>query len=730
MRDFNDTQWEKSAKLPVIIRSPTVQELNHSHFGLLALSQKMLHSHGLDAELPSDEVVADLSATLDKAKTIESLALKLQRLSDDLKIGYCPDLERERLPIIADMGGQHFVLVTHVTSQEVALVESQGSLRAYKVPTDQFFAYFSGKVIRLKDADPELEVQNTLWSEDSHWFWSSLKNRSGVWAQLAVAATASNFLALATVVFSLQVYDRVIPNSSLPTLWIFTIAVLGALVFDFLLRSVRSFLMDNVCQQIEIELHDTLLRRVFNTPIDQRPLGTAGLAFSVREFRTVRDFFTAASIGALIDIPFTLLFLGVVWLIAGQISLVLLAAGLLICAPALIFGRQLTRLAKSSMSSASGFSQLVQQAVFNQHTIQEDNAQGAYLARFNDELIRLSRASGDQRGLTTKLGQWSASVQQIAFVAVIFFGAIMVINEELSIGALVATSLMTSRCLAPLTQLSSILSRWTQVRSALGLLDKLFDAPKIKLAKKQYFPNPKFDQDLKLKNIRYCFGEGPPVLDIDLFHVKAGQKVALLGRNGSGKSTLLKVLARLYTKHTASYDLGPLDINQIDPEHFHQNIGMLSDIGTPLSGTLRYNLNLGSRSFDDDTLLAALDFAGLGEFVRQHCYGLELEIDDDGDGLSLGQKQAFRWAKLYLKDPQIVLLDEPTAQLDQGNEVALVNRLESWFRDRTVVLATHRTPILQLVDRVMVLDCGKIAVDGPKKDVLQYIADKTKEAQK
>lgn len=316
----------------------------------------------------------------------------------------------------------------------------------------------------------------------------------------------------------------------------------------------------------------------------------------------------------------------------------------------------------------------------------------------------------------------SQGVQQATYVVAVIVGTYLVFAGAFTVGSIIAVGILTGRTLGPLTQLAGILARWGNVKAALDGLDAVAQAAQDTDATRCYLRAADPRGHFELRDVTFLYdADGGPVLDVAGLAILPGQRLAILGANGSGKSSLLKVLSGLYAPSTGRVLMDGTDMTQIAPRDLRRHIGYLGQDVRLFCGTLRDNLNLTMMERDDARLMAALDFAGLGAFVRGHHRGLDLEILDGGAGLSIGQRQSIGWARLWLQDPKICLLDEPTAALDQALETALVTRLQSWCAGRTVVIATHRAPILALVHRTLVLQCGRLLVDGPRDAVMRHL---------
>jgi ATP-binding cassette subfamily C protein LapB len=391
--------------------------------------------------------------------------------------------------------------------------------------------------------------------------------------------------------------------------------------------------------------------------------------------------------------------------------------------PAYFMQKRMIALTRQTQGANAKAGRLLHEVVNELDTLKSQRGEDRVL-RLWDELNTLStHAATEQRRLASALTHWSQGVQQATYIGSVVVGTLMVFAGEFTVGTIIATGILTSRTLAPLTQFAATLARWSNVKAALEGLDAIANSAQEKEDERTYLRRDSLQGRFELREVMFRYDEdGAPTLDVPGVAVTPGQRVAVLGVNGSGKSTLLKLMSGLYAPDRGRVMIDGTDMSQIDPRDLRRHIGYLSQDVRLFAGTLRENLNLNQLERDDERLMTALDFAGLGAHVRNHHKGLDLEILDGGGGLSIGQRQSIGWARLWLQNPSIVLLDEPTAALDQTLERTLVSRLETWLEGRTTVIATHRMPILSLTNRTLILQSGRMVVDGPRDQVLAHLA--------
>lgn len=625
-------------------------------------------------------------------------------------------------PALVQMAGGQLVLVLDQTDTEVEIYDpTLPDLRA-EVPVAEFMSAYTGRMLVARPTMAEVEARHGGAPAAGHWFWGRFARFRRQMAEVALGSMVANLLAVAVALFSLQVYDRVIPNQSEPTLWVLAGGALLAIVLEGALKMARSGLMDMTGRRIELSAQSFLMDRLLGmraAPGDRRP---SAIFATMREFGSVREFFTASTIGTLADLPFIVIFLALVASIGGNLVWILITGGLLMVLPGLMFQKRMVALTRATQGASMRSARLLYEAVYEHETLTTQRGEDR-VKRIWAELVALSAAkASDQRHLTAALGYWAQAVQQATYVLAVVYGAYQVFAGNFTVGTIIAVGILTGRTLGPLAQLSATLARWTNVKAALDGLDDIARAPQAEDAARQYLRRDRLGGAYELRNLDFRYDlQSPPTVDIPGVAIPAGQHVAVLGANGSGKSTLLRLLAGLYDPTAGRVQIDGLDLGQIHPRDLRRSIGYLGQEVRLFSGSLRDNLNMTGLERDDDRLLAALDFAGMGPFVRNHPRGLDLEIREAGEGLSVGQRQSIGWARLWLQDPAIAILDEPTAALDQTLETTLVSRLKAWLDGRTAVIATHRVPILQLTERVLILQNGRIAVDGPRDAVLAHL---------
>lgn len=592
---------------------------------------------------------------------------------------------------------------------------------------------YSGYCWFLK-ARPAQDARSELpeYTMGQGWFWKVIWRFRAYYLQVVLASVLINVLALIGSLYVMNVYDRVIPNRAYETLWVLSIGVLAANLFEFLARTIRGKLTDIAGKKADLIISAAIFRRVLAMDLAQKPASSGSYANNLRDFESVREFMTSATLLAVVDLPFVLLFVFVMWMIAGPLALIPLLTIPLVVLAGLIAQIPLAKYTSASMREGSQRQGLAVEAVEGLETLKAHNAT-------NWAQQRWERTTAATAAISMKLKDWSNGVvnfsvlvQQANTVCLVVYGTYLIHNENpaarITMGALIACVILSGRALAPLSQVAGLMVRFQQARVALAGLDSIVARPTERDEDRGQISLSEVHGELRLQDLDYRYGAapkpGPWVLQGLNIAIRPGEKIAILGRIGSGKSTLLRLAAGLYIPTEGVVLLDGVDMRQIDPADVRAHVSLLSQQPRLFMGTLRENLDMGrmDRLSNDDELIAALGRFGLDRLVQQHPLGLNLPIGEDGHGLSGGQKQIVALARLTLREPQVVLLDEPTSGLDEMTERSVLAALAEWATDRTLVVVTHRPQVLPFVDRVIVVDQGRVVADGARDAILQRLS--------
>ena len=674
-------------------------------------------------DLSAADVLEDLqSAAEDAALGLEDLALCLQKAGLSVRIEAVDTALPELWPALAEMTSGQMILILGQTEETLIIHDATCTDQRAEVTFDDFGSHYAGRLLTARATMAGLAERHLPAQKPQHWFWGEFRRYKRQLVEVSAGSLVANLLAVSVALFSLQVYDRVIPYQSEPTLWVLALGACLAILLEGMLKFARSGLMDVTGKRIEHDVQAGLMAKLLGmkaAPGDRSPSQTFA---AMRDFGSVREFFTATTIGTLADLPFLIIFFLLVASIGGNVVWILAAGAVLMVAPGFLFQKRMIALTKATQGASTRAARLLYEAIFEAETVTTQRGE-ARIQRIWAELVTLSAAkSTEQRRLTAVLGYWAQGVQQATYVTAVVYGAYQVFAGAYTIGTIIAIGILTGRTLGPLSQLSATLARWSNVKAALEGLEAIAQSDQAEDSTRHYIRREKLTGAFEIRNLDFRYdAKSAPTVEISALAIPAGQHVAVLGANGSGKSTFLRLLAGLYDPNAGRILIDGLDMHQIHPRDLRRGIGYLGQEVRLFAGTLRDNLNMNQLERNDTRLFAALDFAGLGPFVRNHPRGLDLEIREMGEGLSVGQRQSMGWARIWLQDPAVAILDEPTAALDQTLETTLVSRLQTWLQGRTAIIATHRVPILQLTSRTLILQNGRMAVDGPRDAVLAHL---------
>ncbi|CAG9411407.1 type I secretion system permease/ATPase [Providencia alcalifaciens] len=572
------------------------------------------------------------------------------------------------------------------------------------------------------------ETRSEIDKYETSGFWKVIWRYKKYYYQVIIASFVINLLALISSLYVMNVYDRVIPNQAYETLWVLTIGVVLAISFEFLAKMLRSYLLDIAGKKADIVISAMLFHRVMGIRLDKRPASSGSYANNLRDFESIREFMTSASLLALVDLPFVLLFIGVISMIGGYLALVPLTIIPIVVIAGILIQKPLAKGINASMKETSQRQGLAVESIEGIETLKLNNAVNWAQQRWEMLTEKTAFSSIAVRNLTNFMVNFSAAMQQLNTVGLVCLGTYLIhandVNSRITMGALIASVILSGRALAPLGQIAGLATRFQSARMALAGVRNIFSRPIEREDHKKYISPTAVHGALRLANVTYQYNkDGQPALNNINLEIKAGEKVAILGKIGGGKSTLLKLLTGLYEQQQGNISLDDLDIRQIDPIFLRSKVGMLTQKPRLFFGTLRENLDLARLDgySSDDDLVRALKRFQLDKIIRQHPAGLDMPLGEDGLGLSGGQKQMVALAQLTLHNPNVVLLDEPTTGIDVDTEKLVLDALEAWTKDKTLIVVTHKLPILRLVDRIIVMDEGKILIDGPKQKVLKAL---------
>ncbi|WP_116600168.1 type I secretion system permease/ATPase [Primorskyibacter marinus] len=602
------------------------------------------------------------------------------------------------------------------TQADVILPESGGGRAVWD--REDLMRRIDGRILVSKPIDIVTDRLDEPGKDTRHWIFGPVLGNWAIYRDVILASFAANVLAVATALFSMQVYDRVVPSNAFDTLWILASGVGLAIVLELIMRLMRAALVDVSGRDLDLKLSAQLFAKVSGMRLQHQPGSTGVFANQVRDFATVREFFTSGTVTAICDLPFVFIFVGVIWFIGGPVAYVVLAGVLLTILPGVLLQKKLARASRENSREAAALNGLLLETISNLETVKAARAEGRLQRAYAQLTATMATTAVKTRSLTNLMTQLVNTFQRLAYAGVIITGVYLISAGQLTVGSLIACTLLSSRTMSPMGQVAGLLARWQQVRAALEGLDQIMALPVERPNDRHFVRASSLAGEFSLEDVVFRHDpQAPPVISIAALKIEAGERVALLGGNGAGKSTLLRMLTGLTDPQSGTVLVDNLSLSQIDPIDRRRQIGYLPQSVALFQGTLRDNLLLDHGLHSDDELLEALDAVGLGTFVRRHVRGLDLQLQGNAN-VSGGQRQSIGLARVFLQDPKIVLLDEPTAAFDHLTESKVISHMKEWLKGRTTVISTHKRELLALTERAIVLKDGRVARDGDLMQIL------------
>ncbi|MFL6844990.1 MAG: type I secretion system permease/ATPase [Allosphingosinicella sp.] len=553
------------------------------------------------------------------------------------------------------------------------------------------------------------------------WLMEPMRRNRPIYLKVALAAVLINIFGLMTSLFTMTVYDRVVPNNATSSLVALTIGFAIIVIFDFMLKLLRSYFVDIAGASIDREVGETLFERLLKLRLDLKKGSTGSLTSLMRELEALRDFFTSATLTAVVDLPFIFLTLLVIAIIGGWLVIVPAIMIPIVVLVGALTQPAMDRLSAKAMGEGMAKQSVLVETIGGLETVKAAGA-GPLLARRWDQAMENHASSSLRQRLISSIGVTTAtSAGTISYAAVVIVGVGMIAHQELTMGGLIACSILGGRAVAPLAQISQLLSRMTSTRTAYRQLNEMMNLPP-EGPRGEALKMAGLKGRIEFRNVSFRYpGANEKTLEGLNFTIQPGEHVALLGRVGSGKSTIARLVLGLYPPEEGVVMIDGTDIRQLDPSEMRRHIGAALQESVLLTGSVRDNIGLGRAHVGDEELIRASELSGTHSFMGQIANGYELRLADRGEGLSGGQRQSIALARALAGRPPVLVFDEPTSAMDAQTETALLQRLQEELKDRTLVLITHRPPMLALVSRILLIDKGKVIADGPRDEVLKQI---------
>ncbi len=561
-----------------------------------------------------------------------------------------------------------------------------------------------------------------LESSKLHWFWGTLWKSKKIYTDVVFASLIINVFVLASPLFVMNVYDRVVPNNAIETLWVLAIGVVVVYMLDTILKFIRAYFLEVAGKKSDIIMSSIIFERVMGLNMAVRPKSVGSFANNLKEFESVRGFFTSTTVATIIDLPFIFIFLLVIKLIAGDIVWAPIGIMMAIIIYTFFVKGPLNRSIESSYEAASHKNSVLIESLSNIETIKTMGASGSAQYQWEEASGEIANRGLKTRILSNSVSTMTAFFIQLNSVAVIVYGVYLIQNMELTMGGLIATVILSSRAISPLGQVASLLANYEHTKTAYRNLNDIMKMPVDRPEGKEFIRRDEFNGFIEFQNVTFSYpDEEKKALDDVSFKIVPGERVGIVGKIGSGKTTLEKLVLGLYKPNSGTILIDGIDISQIDPADLRKNIGYVPQEVNLFRGSVKNNIIYKAPYVNDDQMLRASKLAGVDDFVKLHPKGYDMPVGERGDGLSGGQKQAIAIARAFLLDAPICLLDEPTNSVDNVMEVQIKNNLSKNLTGKTTLLITHKSSLLSLVERLIILDNGKLIIDGKRDEVLKKL---------
>lgn len=649
------------------------------------------------------------------------------------RIVFRPELEEIPalvLPCILLLTRDRSCVVTSIRDGKAEVIFPETSETAQTVLLEDLKPEYSGYTIfAAVEAAPDDRAERLSIAHGKRWFWDVLRYYAPIYRHVALASVVINLIAVGSPLFVMNVYDRVVPNNAIETLWVLAIGILIIYMFNFLLSSLRTHFVDVAGRNADIVLSSSLVEKVLSMRMDAKPESTGALVNNLREFEQLREFFSSSSLLACIDLPFLVIFLLLIGFIGGPIVFLPLAAMPLMLGLGFLLQHRSRRSAEASYKQNMQKNALLVEIVGGLETLKSCMAESR-MQKLWESVVGLSAQSNSEARKYNNLAVTASMlITQLVTVAMIVWGVYRISEGLMTMGALIGCNILVGRTMAPLLQMASLLTRLQNSHVTLKALDMLMMLPSENQVEKTCMDFGMLRPSFTMESVSFAYPHQERLaLDRVSLRIEPGERVGIIGPMGSGKSTLSKLLIGLYQPKEGAVKFGDVDIRQIPSTDLRGRVGVLPQDVVLFYGSIRDNIALGDPTINDHLVLRAAALAGVTDFLRNNPAGFAAQVGEQGKALSGGQRQAVALARALVRDPEVLLLDEPTSNMDTDSELMLQKRLFSVMQGRTVVLVTHRLSMLRIVERLIVMENGQIKMDGPRDAVLQSLRDRSKQS--
>ncbi len=653
-------------------------------------------------------------------------AAKLMHIDCEIKIKALNKISPLTVPIVLLLEDNQACVITKFIDEEtVEIIRPEMIDLIETISLNELQKTYSGYAIfQLNLTDYDDRAKNVQKHSRSAWFWTTIWRFRRIYYQVILSAILINVFTLATPLFIMNVYDRVVPNFAVETLWALTAGIVILFAFDLFLRTARAYLVDLAGQKVDILLSSDLFRHVLNIHLSGKPQSAGAFANNIRELDNLREFFTSATITTLVDLPFLLLFIAIIAYIGGAMAWIPLLAVPIVMVATLLFEIPMRKAIESVKMGGAQKHAILTESIAGLESIKVLTAEGQMLKKWENYVKTVSKSAIKSRFFSSLAANVTIYIQQMVTILLVVIGVYAINAGTLTVGGLIACVILSGRALAPLGQITNILSRFSLAKLALNHLSEVMAYPLERPENKKFIQHDYFNGSIEFSDVTFSYPEQPiATLQKLSFKIEAGERVGIIGRVGAGKSTLARLINGLYKAESGAVLIDGIDINQIDPTDLRHHVGFCDQDGTLFYGTVRENILLGKRNISDQQILEYAQVTGVNQFVSRHPAGFDMRVGEGGRGLSGGQRQSIALMRTLINQPPILILDEPTSSMDTRLEREVVSTIKDKLTNETLLVITHRAYLLSLVDRLIIIDEGKVVADGPKDKIIKKMSN-------
>jgi len=698
----------------------------------LVLYTKLYHkpfsAESLTAGLPQDGAKGIVELfSLNNSKSLFSRAAKRAGLNSKLVHKDLDDIPSLVLPVILVLKNQRACILESVDREidQAKIIIPDAGDSVHTVSYSELKSNYIGYAFYLKKSyDFEAKKDKTVDTGKSHWFWGTLKLSFPIYKDVIIASLLVNVFMIFGPLFTMNVYDRVVPNDAFDTLWVLATGIGVMYALDLVMKLTRTYFLELASKKNDVIMSSKIFEKVLDIKMSAKPKSVGSFANNIKEFDHLKNFFTTSTMVAFIDIPFSIIFLSVIWFLGGDIVFIPLTIMAIVTTYVLLVRKPLYKSIEETNAASANKNSILIESLVNLETIKTMNYHGRSQWNWEEATGEIANKSIKTKILSTSIPLITQFFVQLNTIAVIVYGVYQISDKEMTMGALIAINMLSQRAIAPLSQITSLLSSLEQTKVSYDTLESIMKLPSEREDGKKFVERPPFSGLIEFKNVTFTYpDEEKPALKDVSFTIHPGEKVAIIGKIGSGKSTIVKLLLGLYEPDSGDIfiDGNGIDIKQINPADIRRNIAYVAQDITLFRGTLKDNLVIRAPHADDETILRASKIACVDEFVNIHPLGFEMQVGERGEGLSGGQRQSVSIARAFLIDSPIVLFDEPTSMMDSQTEAKVMRNIQENIGDKTLILVTHKNSLLNVADRVIVMHNSKKILDGKKDEVIKKL---------